>query len=156
MPSKMLDSYVHDIGLLLNEQLWDEAEQYAAGLPHIAIALSSTDLKSSQAAYRMWCSEWARPDQGDSAYDAWYAVSAKDPVRFVEGKPTALLQALSLGRRLRANPSSPPRPHPMSPRGAAVSHMSAILIAAFQVWHNVRGSADPIVALNIAKLGVLR
>ena len=156
MPSKMLDSYVQDIGLLLTEELWDEAEQYAAGLPHIAIALSSADLKSTATAYRTWCSEWVQPGQGDATYDAWYAVSMRDPVRFVEGKPTALLQALSLGRRLRANPSPPPRPRPSSGRGAVISQMSTLLIAAFQVWHNTRGRADPIVELNLAKLGALR
>jgi hypothetical protein len=156
MPSKMLDSFVHEIGLLLREEQWDEAEQYAVGLPHVAIALSSSDLRSSQPAYRMWCSQWVQPDQGDAAYDAWYAISAEDPVRFNDGKPAAVLQALSLGRRLRPNLSPPPQPRPLGARGAAVSQLSKILIPAFQAWHNVRGRADPIVALNLARLGVLR
>ena len=156
MPSKMLDSFTHEIGLLLIAEQWDEAERYATGLPHVAIALSSLDLKSSQAAYRLWCSEWVQPDQGDGAYDAWYGVSTNDPGRFVDGKPVAMLQALSLVRRLRANPSPPPRPHPPGPRGASVARLSAVLIAAFQAWHNSRGRTDPIVALNLAKLGVLR
>ncbi|MEJ0038226.1 MAG: hypothetical protein WDO68_19455 [Gammaproteobacteria bacterium] len=156
MPSKMLDRFVQEIGLLLNAERWDEAEQYATGLPHVAIALSSTDLKSSQAAYRQWCSEWLQPDQGDAAYDAWYGLSTQDPARFVDGKPVAMLQALSLVRRLRANLSPPPRPHPPGPRGASVSHLCGLLIAAFQTWHSARGRTDPTVALNLAKLGVLR
>jgi hypothetical protein len=126
------------------------------GLPHIAIVLSSRDLKSSQVAYRRWCSEWVQPDQGNAAYDAWYAVSAEDPVRFTDGKPVALLQALSLGRRLRANLSPPPRSRPLDTRGAAVSHLSAVLTTAFQAWHSVRGRMDPTVELNLARLGVLR
>ena len=156
MPSKMLDSFVHEIGLLLTEEQWDEAEQYATGLPHLAIALSSSDLQSTQPAYRNWCSEWVQPDQGDETYDAWFAVSTEDPVRFVDGKPVALLQTLSLSRRLRPNLSPPPRHRTLDARGAGVSHISGLLIAAFQAWHNVRGSTDPIVAMNLAKLGVLR
>ena len=152
----MLDTFVQEIGLLLTAEEWDEAERYATGLPHVAIALSSMDLKSSRPAYRMWCSDWVQPSQGDGTYDAWYGVSTNDAARFMDGKPVAMLQALGLVRRLRANLSPPPQPRPPGPRGAAVAHLSGTLIAAFQAWHNIRGRTDPIVALNLAKLGVLR
>lgn len=156
MPSKMLDRFVQEIGLLLTEEKWDEAERHATGLPHLAIALSSTDLESSQPAYRNWCSEWVQPDQGDETYDKWYAVSMSDPARFVDGKPVAMLHELGLVRRLRVNLSPPPRPHPSTPRGAAAAHLSGLLIAAFQAWHNQRARTDRTVALNLARLGTLR
>jgi hypothetical protein len=156
MSSKMLDSFVHEIGLLLAADLWDKAEQYATGLPHIAVALSSSDLTSGQPAYRNWCSEWVEPDQGDAAYDAWYAISVADPRQFIDGRPVALLQALSLTRRLRPNLSPPPRHRTLDARGATVSQASRMLIAAFQSWHGARGRTDPVVALNLAKLGALR
>ena len=156
MPSKMLDRFVQEIGLLLTDEKWDEAERHATGLPHVAIALSSADLSSSQPAYRTWCSEWVQPDQGDDAYDAWYAVSISDPARFVHGKPVAMLNALGLVRRLRVNLSPTPRPHPSTPRGAAVAHLSGLLIAAFQAWHNGPARTNRTVALNLAKLGALR
>jgi hypothetical protein len=152
----MLDRFVQEIGLLLTDAQWDEAERYATGLPHVAIALSSTDLRSSPPAYRTWCSEWVQPDQGDEVYDAWYRLSTNDPARFADGKPVGMLHELGLVRRLRVNLSPQPRPHPSTPRGAAVAHLSGLLIAAFQSWHNGRGRTDATVALNLARLGALR
>ena len=156
MTSKMLDAYVNDIGLFLNEEEWDEAEQRATGLPHIAVALGSVDLASSREAYRLWCREWVRPEPAGATVDAWFGVSTEKPFQFVEGKPVAVLQALSLSRRLRSSTSHPPRVYPTTVRGTAVTQTCNVLITAFQAWHNSRGRADPTVALNLAKLGVLR
>jgi hypothetical protein len=156
MPSKMLDAYVNDIGLFLNEEEWDEAERRATGLPHIAVALGSVDLASSREAYQLWCREWVRPEPGDVAVDAWFGVSTQKPLQFVEGKPVAVLQALSRSRRLRASTPHPPRIYPTTERGTSVMHICNVLIAAFQAWHNSRGRSDPTVALNLGKLGVLR
>jgi hypothetical protein len=156
MPSKMLDAYVSDIGLLLNEEEWDEAETRATGLPHIAVALADMNLASSREAYRLWCLEWVRPEPAEATVDAWLGVSTKKPIQFVEGKPVAVLQALSLSRRLRSSRPHPPRIYPTTARGTAVMQTCNVLIAGFQAWHNGRGRTDPTVALNLGKLGVLR
>jgi hypothetical protein len=156
MTSKMLDAYVNDIGLFLREEGWDEAEQRATGLPHIAVALGTPELASSQAAYRLWCREWVRPEPNDAVTDTWFAVSTQNPFQFIEGKPVAVLQALSLSRRLRASAPPPPRVYPTTPRGTSVTQTCNVLISAFQAWHNNRGRTDATVALNLGKLGVLR
>lgn len=156
MTSKMLDAYISDIGLFLNEETWDEAEQRATGLPHIAVALGNADLVSSRADYELWCREWVKPPPDDAAIDGWFSVSTQKPLQFIEGKPVAVLQALSLSRRLRSATRHAPRIYPTTARGTRVTETCGVLIAAFQAWHNSRGRGDATVALNLGKLGVLR
>lgn len=156
MTSKMLDAYVSDIGLYLNEEAWDEAEQRATGLPHIAVALGNADLVSSREDYGLWCHAWVKPEPADVAIAAWFAVSTGKPLQFVEGKPVGILHALSLSRRLRSSARHPPRIYPTTARGTAVTDTCNVLIAAFQAWHSGRGRSDATVALNLGKLGVLR
>src|SRR5688572_10882345 len=64
--SRMLDAYVTCITELLDEELWSEAARMAAGLPHIAVALTDRELQSSPEAYRARCAEWVSAAAGDA------------------------------------------------------------------------------------------
>jgi hypothetical protein len=156
MNSKMLDTYLRRIAQFLDDEQWDEAERHAAGLPHIAVALSNENLNSSCEAYRVWCQEWVRPPADNALYDSWCALSTPDASQFVDGKPFAVLQTLSLSRGLRAGVAYAPKRHPGEPRGIAVNATCQQLIAAFTAWRAGAGHAGSMVALNLAKLGVLR
>jgi hypothetical protein len=156
MNSKMLDTYLRRIAQLLDAERWDEAERHATGLPHIAVALSNENLNSSCEAYRAWCRAWIRSPQSDALYDGWCRLSTPDPSQFIDGKPSAVLQTLSLARSLRTSVAYPPKRRTAEPRGIAVDATCQQLIAAFGAWRAGAGHADPVVALNLAKLGVLR
>jgi hypothetical protein len=157
MSSKMLDVYVSEIGRLIDSGLWNEAETAAASLPHIAVALSNADLASSGAEYRDWCRAWIRPSREDAVYDGWHAATGGDTAQATGGRAIPkVLQALSLRRRLRPAVAHAPREMPADPRARAVTEVCGVLIAGFQMWRETREKSDPVVQMNLAKLGVLR
>jgi hypothetical protein len=156
MSSKMIDAYVREIALRLDEAQWREAERLATALPHIAIALSDPNLTSSAAAYRAWCTQWVKPDQGDDRFDQWMETAGQNPLHSPDGRPTGVFQTLGLTRRLRTSPPYPPRRKPEDDYGEAVTRDSQLLIAAFRSWYAAQGRSDQTVTMNLAKLGVLR
>jgi len=156
MNSKMLDAYVTGIPQLLDDKQWDEAERVATGLPHIAVALSNRELESSRADYIAWCREWIGSPQEDSVYDSWCTLSIRTSSEYVDGKPFGVLQTLSLVRGLRTRAAYAPMQRPTDARELAVTQTCDRLVAAFESWRTTNGKSDPIVTLNLAKLGVLR
>jgi hypothetical protein len=156
MHSGMLDEYLREILRLLNEQLWDEAERRATGLPHIAIALTRDDLTSTYEAYLAWCREWVRPAEADDVYEKWCALTSQASHALQGGRPVKVLRLLGLTRRLRPTIVRPPRVRPMESRGVEVASLCQRLIAAFEAWSISAEAAAPPVPLNLGRLGTLR
>jgi hypothetical protein len=156
MSSKMLDVYVSEIGRLIDSGLWNEAEAAAASLPHIAVALSNSDLASSGAEYREWCRAWIRPSREDAVYDGWHAATGSDTAPATGRGTPKVLQALSLRRRLRPAVAHAPRATPSDPRALAVTEVCGVLIAGFQMWRETHEKSNAVVQMNLAKIGVLR
>jgi hypothetical protein len=156
MSSKMLDAYVRQISALQDEGRWGDASLMATGLPHLGVALSNPQMVSSRDDYLRWCQQWVRPAQDEARYSSWFEKSTRDPLRFVNGKPTALLGELRLARRLRTEPAYSPRTTPRDETTREIAQETVFLVTAFQTWQNVDGRVDATVAMNLAKLGVLR
>jgi hypothetical protein len=165
--SRMLESYLGDIELLMREGYWDAAAPLALALPHICAALAHADLVSSREAYRAWCETWVRPPQDDTS------VTAPSPAdldrlaveRGVEpdladrpGVPAHALRRLRLRRLSRA---APPRRGGILPAaddaaGEAIREACMALIDAVQRWYDECAARDAAVQSNLARLAVLR
>jgi hypothetical protein len=152
--SKMLDVYASDVGRMLADGNYANAELAALAIPHIAVALADAGLQSSCAAYQDWCSKWIQPDFGASAYADWSARS-RGPDALARGVPFEALRALRLRRGTRElsapfldaeSESGLQKPHPVT---------SALLRGAFR-WYEQEGRYHPTVQTNVARLGVLR
>jgi hypothetical protein len=153
--SKMLDTYLSDVGRRLASGQVAEARTLAVNLPHLAVALSDVNLQSSAEAYRAWCTRWVSPARSESDYDRWCTeATASD---FVQGVPFAAIQALRLRRAVREI-TSPPVP-PLSQMNAdelPQAEVCDVLLHATRDWYSTHGRHDSIVQQNLARLGVLR
>ena len=153
--SKMLDTYLSDVGRRLASGRVAQAKTLALNLPHLAVALSDTNLQSSIEAYRAWCVRCVSPARSESEYDTWCTeATASD---FMQGVPFAAIQALRLRRAVREM-ASPPVP-PLSEMNAEELPQAEIcdgLLHATRTWYATQGRHDSIVQQNLARLGVLR
>ena len=152
----MLDAYLGEISLRLDEASWSDAQRLALGLPHIAVALSSETLTTSAEQYCTWCASWIAPDQGNERYSSWAALAGENAGDFVDGQPVRLLKTLGLKRRLRASPPYPPRRDALDDQSKALVYDCQLLTSAFEAWRNKAADSDRTVLMNLAKVGVLR
>jgi hypothetical protein len=155
--SKMLDTYLSDVGRRLASGQVTQAKVLAVNLPHIAVALADVNLQSSSEAYRAWCSRWVTPARKVSEYDRWCTEASPAASDFVQGVPFAAIQALRLRRAVREM-TSPPVP-PLSQMNAEELPQAEIcdgLLHATRAWYANHGRHDSIVQQNLARLGVLR
>ena len=155
--SKMLDTYLSDVGRRLASGQIPQAQALAVNLPHIAVALTDVNLQSSSEAYRAWCTRWVSPGRTASDYDAWCTEASPAASDFVQGVPFAAIQALRLRRAVREM-TSPPVP-PLSVLNAdelPQAEICDLLLHATRAWYATQGRHDSIVQQNLARLGVLR
>ena len=155
--SKMLDTYLSDVGRKLAADQVEAAKELAVNLPHIAIALADTNLQSSCEAYRAWCTRWVTPPRGVSEYDSWCNDASPAASDFVQGVPFKAMQALRLRRGMRETPS--PQIPPLSQVSASQlpqAEVCDLLLHAARDWYATHGRYDSIVQQNLARLGVLR
>jgi hypothetical protein len=155
--SRMLDTYLSDVGRRLATGQVDAAKELAVNLPHVAVALSDTNLQSSCEAYRAWCTRWVTPQRTASEYDSWCAEASPAASDFVQGVPFKAIQALRLRRAVR-EVSSPPVPplSEMSAEELPYAEICDVLLHATRAWYATHGRHDSIVQQNLARLGVLR
>jgi len=155
--SKMLDTYLSDVGRGLAAGQVGPARELAVNLPHIAVALSDTNLQSSSEAYRAWCARWVTPERTVKEYDSWCAEASPAASDFVQGVPFKAIQALRLRRGVREI-SSPPIPplSQMDPEELPDAEICDALLHATRAWYATHGRHDSIVQQNLARLGVLR
>lgn len=155
--SKMLDTYLSDVGRKLAAEQMARAKELAVNLPHIAVALSDVNLQTSCESYRAWCTRWVTPARKISDYDTWCTEASPAASDFVQGVPFKAIQALRLRRAVR-EVTSPPVP-PLSQMSAEEFPQAEVcdaLLHATRAWYATAGRHDPIVQQNLARLGVLR
>ena len=155
--SKMLDTYLSDVGQRLASGQLTQAEALAVNLPHIAVALADVNLQSSCEAYRAWCARWVTPARKTSEYDSWCTDASPAVSDFVQGVPFSAIQALRLRRAVREM-TSPPVP-PLSQMNAdelPQAEICDVILHATRAWYATHGRHDSIVQQNLARLGVLR
>jgi hypothetical protein len=155
--SKMVDTYLADIAWKLASAQVEEARKLAVRLPHIGVALSSTELHSSLDAYLAWCAKWIDPARTPEACAQWFKDAGETLGNSADQTPFVALKALRLGRTIREVPPPqlpPPDLLPLQERPAA-EDCEALLHAA-RKWYGQVGRHDPIVQGNLARLGVLR
>jgi hypothetical protein len=167
LSSKMFDTYLTDIELLLQHQIWSAALTDALVLPHIAVALSDPRQRSSGEQFKAWCASWVRPDAGTSTQSAgdgerlfrmWCERAGCPEQDAARAVPVRALRQLRL-RRL-ARPMSPGC-HPSQPKTSDADAVQAVevctlLIDAAQRWYTRRAARDDIVQANLARLAVMR
>lgn len=155
--SKMLDTYLSDVGRKLAAGQVGQAKSLAINLPHIAIALSDVNLQSSSEAYRAWCTRWVTPARAVSEYDTWSTEASRAASDFVQGVPFAAIQALRLRRGVREMISPPVPPlSVMSAEEFPQAEVCDVLLHATRAWYANQGRHDSIVQQNLARVGVLR
>jgi hypothetical protein len=155
--SKMLDTYLSDVGRDLAAGQVEAAKELAVNLPHIAVALSDANLQSSAEAYRAWCSRWVMPARNASEYDSWCNEARPAASDFVQGVPFKAMQAVRLRRGVREMPS--PQIPPLSQMSAdelPQAEICDLLLHAARAWYATQGRHDATVQQNLARLGVLR
>jgi hypothetical protein len=155
--SRMLDTYLSDVGRGLASDQVTRAKALAVNLPHIAVALSDVNLQSSCEAYRAWCARWVTPARETSDYDAWCKEASPAASDFIQGVPFVAMQALRLRRAMReiASPTVPPLSD-MTPQELPEAEICDVLLHATRAWYATHGRHDSIVQQNLARLGVLR
>jgi hypothetical protein len=155
--SRMLDTYLSDVGRRLASGQVTQAKVLAVNLPHIAIALSDVNLQSSCEAYRAWCARWVTPARATSDYDAWCTEASPAVTDLVQGVPFAAMQALRLRRAVREMTSPPvPSLSDMTPEDLPEAEVCDLLLRATRAWYANHGRHDSIVQQNLGRLGVLR
>jgi len=155
--SKMLDTYLSDVGHRLASGQIAKARALAVNLPHIAVALSDVNLQSSSEAYRAWCTRWVSPGRKASDYDSWCSEASPAASDFVQGVPFAAVQALRLRRAVREMTSPPvPRLSELNADELPQAEICDLLLHATRTWYATQGRHDSIVQQNLARLGVLR
>lgn len=155
--SRMLDTYLSDVGQKLAVDQVAAAKGLALNLPHIGVALSDVNLQSSLDAYRAWCARWVSPAREPSDYDNWCAQASPTTSDFVRGVPFAAIQALRLRRGVREVTSPPVPPlSQMSEQELPDAEVCDVLLHATRAWYATHGRHDSIVQQNLARLGVLR
>jgi hypothetical protein len=155
--SKMLDTYLSDVGRKLAAGHVESAKELAVSLPHIAVALSDVNLQSSSEAYRAWCGRWVAPSRHADDYESWCTEARPGTSDFVQGVPFNAIQALRLRRVVRevASPQIPPLSQ-MSAEELPQAEVCDVLLHAARAWYATQGRHDSIVQQNLARLGVLR
>ena len=155
--SKMLDTYLSDVGRKLVAGQIPAAKQLAVNLPHIAIALSDANLQSSREAYLAWCTRWVTPPRPAAEYESWGKDASPAASDLVQGVPFNAIQALRLRRGVRevASPQIPPLSQ-MSAEELPEAEICDVLLHAARAWYSTHGRHDSIVQQNLARLGVLR
>ena len=155
--SKMLDTYLNDVGRKLAAGQFGSAKELAVSLPHIAVALSDVNLQSSSEAYRAWCGRWIAPARQAGEYDSWCTEASPASSDFVQGVPFNAIQSLRLRRVVRevASPQIPPLSQ-MNPEELPQAEVCDVLLHAARDWYSTQGRHDSIVQQNLARLGVLR
>jgi hypothetical protein len=154
--SKMLDTYLGDIGRKLATGAVEDAKSLALSLPHIGVALADENLQSSCDAYQEWCSRWIGSEKQTDEYRKW-CTDSRECVDPLAGVPFAALQSLRLRRGVRemASPNIPaPASLPLNEQPAA--EVCDALLRAIRSWYSKVGRHDPLVQQNLARLGVLR
>lgn len=155
--SKMLDTYLSDVGRRLAAEQVTQAKELAVNLPHIAVALSDANLQSSCEAYREWCARWVTPARKTSEYDDWCTEASPTAADFVQGVPFKAIQALRLRRGVREVTSPPVPPlSQLNPEEFPQAEVCDALLHATRTWYAKQGRHDPTVQQNLARLGVLR
>lgn len=155
--SKMLDTYLSDVGRRLASDQLARAKELAVNLPHIAVALADANLQSSCDAYRVWCMRWVQPSREAGEYDTWCTEASPAAADFVQGVPFKAIQALRLRRAVR-EVTSPPVPPlaQMSAEELPQAEICDALLHATRAWYATEGRHDAIVQQNLARVGVLR
>ncbi len=155
--SRMLDTYLNDVGRKLAVGQVDAAQGLALNLPHIAVALSDVNLQSSFDAYRAWCTRWVSPPRETTEYASWCTEANPTGSDFVRGVPFAAIQALRLRRAVREVTSPPVPPlSQMNPDELPHAEICDGVLRATRAWYATQGRHDSIVQQNLARLGVLR
>lgn len=157
--SKMLDTYLSDIALLLREANWNAAEAAALALPHLALALADPQLMSSCEQYTAWCYRWVRPALEASVYDTWCLLARDCRAQASHCVPFTALRAFRL-RRLDRGPSrqtlAPLSVTHDDPRATEVTAACLSLVGATLRWYAQSARDDDRVQHNLGRLGVLR
>jgi hypothetical protein len=155
--SKMLDTYLSDVGRKLAAGEVALAKDLAVNLPHIAVALSDVHLQSSSEAYRAWCGRWVAPAREAGEYESWCTEASPAATDFVQDVPFNAIRALRLRRAVReiASPQIPPLSE-MSAEEFPQAQVCDVLLHAARAWYSTQGRHDSIVQQNLARLGVLR
>ena len=156
--SKMLDTYLSDIALMLRDANWNAAEAAALALPHLAVSLTDPQFMSSREHYKAWCSRWVRPTLGDTVYETWCTQASACQAESSRAVPFAALRALRL-RRLERGASrqalSPFSIEHDDPRATEVTAACLSLLAATLRWYTQSARDDGVVQHNLGRLGVL-
>lgn len=155
--SKMVDTYLADIAWKLASSQVEQARLLAVRLPHIGVALSTSDLHSSQDAYLSWCAQWIEPARSGEQYAAWFKDAGEAADDASDRTPFAALQALRLRRTIREIPAPQlPAVDELAPIDRPAAEVCEALLHAARKWYGQAGRHDPVVQSNLARLGVLR
>jgi hypothetical protein len=155
--SKMLDTYLSDVGRRLASEQVASAKALAVNLPHIAVALADANLQSSCDGYREWCMRWVQPHREAGEYDRWCTEASPTVSDFVQGVPFKAIQALRLRRGVREVTSPPVPPlSQMSPEELPQAEICDALLHATRAWYATEGRHNETVQQNLARVGVLR
>ena len=155
--SKMLDTYLSDVGRRLASEQVARAKELAVNLPHIAVALADPNLQRYCEAYRAWCTQWVQPPRKTSDYDSWCTEASPAASEFVQGVPFKAIQALRLRRGVREVTSPPVPPlSQISPEELPQAEICDALLHATRAWYATEGRHNAIVQQNLARVGVLR
>lgn len=158
LPSRMLDEYLADLEQLQRENRTSIALRNALALPHIAVALSDAQLRSSREQYERWCSEWLRGAETvspDALYERWQSLGTREQDGDVPLPELRQLRLRRLVRPVRA-PAGRQAVSQDSQAEKADAATCAALLGAARRWYAARGSRDATVQFNLGRLAVLR
>jgi hypothetical protein len=163
----MLTNYLADIDHLLDEQHWEGALREAFDLPHIAVALADSHLRSSVDRLKTWCAEWVRPLEADRTsrgleYERVYRIVCDhvdgEGLSTFETVPALALRRLRLRRLSRTPPRgfNSDRSNTPDAEGADAVEICSTLVDAARRWYAHSACHDATVQANLARLAVLR
>lgn len=161
--SRMLDEYLAELEELLRREQWPAALREALALPHIAAALSDSQLQSSRERYENWCADWVHVGMSgeshvpsDALYDMWSQHG--QPEGSDSAPPLHALTQLRLRRLVRPARVSGPLPAAAVDDDSEVTDKAicAALLNATRRWYAYSGSRDATVQTNLGRLAILR
>ena len=163
--SKMWSVHLLDVEALAHGSRPDEALRIAVQVPHVCVALSDEQLRSSYQRYQTWCEQWLEPVRIDdelvsipfgelyASYERICGTDALSPLSV----PLRALKELQLKRLVRAPAfRTLAEPALLDDSAQRKRHTALYLSAAAWHWYTEFASVDTTVQSNLARLAVMR
>jgi len=163
--SKMWSVHLLDIEALAHGPRPHAALRAAVQIPHVCVALSDEQLRSSYQRYQTWCDQWLEPVRIDddvvsipfaelyASYEHLCGADGLSPLNV----PVKALKELQLKRLVRAAASRTRAEPPLLDHSELRSRRAALFLSnAAWRWYMEFASVNTTVQSNLARLAVIR